>query len=272
MALKFYTDEKGVLQMKDGLPIVELEDGTKQEMDVFGTMESLTKKLKASEDEKQRHYTDKRTLQEQLENFKGIDPKKAKEALKVIKNLDDKKLLDADGIEAVKKELTMDMTKAFDEKEKSLKSAFDEERQAWQGERTMHESLIRHLVIDNRFAMDPHFSGQKPKTNLPPSMAAKIFGDNFDVKMVDGKAICVAKHNDGKPVMSKVKIGDPADFSEAIGILIDEHPDKTAILDVGPGGGPGARGNVGGAEGKKFENMTSKEKIAAGLKKHLGQM
>lgn len=265
--MKFLLDDKKQIVMKDGLPVFEMPDGTHQEMDVIGTIESLNKKLAASEDEKQRHYEDKNKLKEQIELFKGIDPKKAKEAMKVLKNLDDKKLLDADGIEAVKKELTMDMSKAFQEKESEIKKAFEEERQAWNSEKSVHEKTIRSLVIDNRFAMDPHFAGPKPKTNLPPSMAAKIFGENFDVKMVDGKPVCVAKFSDGKPVMSKVKIGDPADFSEAIGILIDVHPDKVAILDTGPGGGPGSKGNVGGVDGKKFESMSSKEKIAVGLRK-----
>ena len=256
--------------LKDGLPVFVLDNGTEQEMDVAATIDGLNKKLVASEDEKQRHYDKAQTLKAELKPFKGLNVEKANEALGIVKNLKDKELLDASGIEVVKKELTADLTKAFGEKETELKTAFSEERKEWEKSNLGQEQVIRRLVIDNKFATDPHFNtvGEiQAKTIYPASDAAQIFGKNFDVKMHEGKAVCVAKYDDGKPVMSKIRIGEPAEFSEAMGIIIDVHPHKEVIMNTGPGGGPaGSRGNLT-ADGKKFEAMTPKEKIAEGLRK-----
>lgn len=270
MPMKLKFDKEGNIVAKNNLPVFTLDDGTEQEMDVVATIGSLETKLAASEDEKQRHYDKNMKLAEQLKPFKGFDLKKANEALGIVKNLKDKELLDANGIEVVKKELTADLTKAFTEKETEMKNAFAEERKDWETGNLGQEKIIRQLVIDNKFATDPHFVavGETPaKSIYPAADAAKIFGKNFDVKMVEGKAICVAKYDDGKPIMSKVRIGDPADFTEAMSIIFDQHPHKEQISNTGPGGGPpGSRGNLS-ADGKKFEAMTPKEKIAAGLKK-----
>jgi hypothetical protein len=268
--MKFKFDESGNIVAKNNLPVFTLDDGTEQEMDVVATISSLETKLGAEKDEKQRHYEKNQKLMKELKPFKGLDLDKANEALGIVKNLKDKELLDANGIEVVKKELTADLTKAFTEKENEIKKAFEDERKQWESGQLGQEKIIRQLVIDNKFATDPHFSGtpENPaKTIYPAADAAKIFGKNFDVKMVEGKAVCVAKYDDGKPIMSKVRIGDPADFAEAVSILFDTHPHKEQISNTGPAGGPpGSRGNLS-ADGKKFDAMTPKEKIAAGLKK-----
>jgi hypothetical protein len=270
--MKLVLDEDGHAKLKkteDGmiLPIFEYSDGTQKEFDAGATLEGLTKKIKASEEEKQRHYDKSEKLTTKLEAFKDIDPDKAKDALAKVKNLSDKKILDEKGVEAIKTEVRNDMKILAEEREEALKTSQTKEREELTTKISNQSDLIRTLVIDNHFANSDYFSGEKPKTIYPADDAAQIFGKHFSIKIEDSAVSLEARDTKGKPIMSKIEHGEPADFNEAIGLIIDKHPRKTEIMRAGGGGGPGADGNLDG-KGKNFEKMSSVEKIAAGLKKH----
>jgi hypothetical protein len=271
--MKLVLDEDGHAVLKktdDGkvLPVFEYEDGTKKEFDAHATLEGLNKKLKDESDEKDRLFKRKEEFKTQLEAFKDIDPDKAKDALAKVKNLSDKKILDEKGVEAVKAEVRNDMKILHEEAIETLKKSHNADREEWQTKFTSQEGLIRNLVVDNLFANSEYFSGDNPKTIYPPSDASKIFGHHVDVKIDGGKVDVSMVGNDGKTLISKVEHGEPANFNEGIGLIIDKHPRKNEITRAGTGGGPGSDGNLEGKDGKKFKDMTSVEKIAHGLKKH----
>jgi hypothetical protein len=270
--MKLVLDDDGHVVLKDGedgkkLPVYEYEDGTKKEFDAGATLSGLTKKLTASEEEKQRHFDKAEKLTADLEAFKDIDPKKAKEAFRIVKNLDDKKLLDDKGVEAVKEEVRTTMKNLAQEREDHLKETHAKDRDEWHTKFSGQNKLIRNLVIDNLFANSDYFSGEKPKTIYPADDASQIFGKNFDVVIEDGNIKVEAKDSKGKPIMSKIEHGEPADFNEAIGLIIEKHPRKNEILRSGNAGGPGADGNLDHTD-KEFDKMSPAEKIASGLKKH----
>jgi hypothetical protein len=270
--MKLVLDTDGHAVLKDGgdgkkFPVYEYEDGTQKEFDAGATLSSLTKKLTASEEEKQRHYEKVEKLTANLEAFKDIDPEKAKEALTKVKNLSDKKILDEKGVEAIKTEVRTDMKALAEEREDALKTSHANALKEQEEKISGQSSMIRTLVIDNLFANSDYFSGEKPKTIYPADDAAQIFGKHFSIKIEDGSVNVEAKDSKGKPIMSKIEHGEPADFNEAIGLIIDKHPRKEEIMRAGDGKGPGSQGNLDG-KGKKLDDMTSNELIKQGLKKY----
>jgi hypothetical protein len=270
--MKLVLDDDGHAVLKktdDGkvLPVFEYEDGVKKEFDAGATLAGLNKKIVALDEEKTRHATKAEKLTEDLKVFEGIDPDKAKDAIAKVKNLSDKKILDEKGVETIKAEVRKDMKVLAEEREEALKTSHAKEREELTVQIASQGNLIRNLVVDNLFANSDYFSGEKPKTIYPADDAAQIFGKHFSVKVEDGNITVEAKDSKGKPIMSKIEHGEPAEFNEAIGLIIEKHPRKTEIMRAGDGGGPGSQGNLDG-KGKKFGDMTPVEKITAGLKRH----
>ena len=102
-------------------------------------------------------------------------------------------------------------------------------------------------MVSNKFASSPYFVGEKKKTILPPNIGESHFGKHFKVEDDDGISVLKAYHENGEPIISKVNPGEPADFNEAMGIIIDEFPNKDTILSA-PGGGSGGQGGHGNDE------------------------
>lgn len=274
--MKLVLDDNGHAVLKkteDGkiLPVYEYEDGVRKEFDAGATLAGLNKKLDAEKEEKQRHYNKAEEYKTRLESYGDIDPEKAKDAITKVKNLSDKKIMDEKGIEAIKLQERQDMKLLAEERENALKESHKKLLDERDTTITSQGSLIRNLVIDNLFANSEYFSGDNRKTIYPAQDAAKIFGHHFHTKIEDGRVIVEAKDSAGKPIMSKVDHGEPADFNEAIGLILDKHPRKTEIMRSGSGGGgPDSDGNLGGSD-KKLKDMTSVEKIKVGLEKRKRQ-
>ncbi len=154
-----------------------------------------------------------------------------------------------------------------EERETALKNAHQKDREEWESKHNSQEKLINKLVVDNLFANSDFFSGDNPKTIYPADDAAKIFGHHVDLNIEDGRVNVTMKDNNGKTIISKIEHGEPATFNEGIGIIIDKHPRKSAILQAGKSGGSGGTGNLD-SKGKKLKDMSSTEKIAHGLKRY----
>lgn len=271
MKLVLDGDGHAVLKEVDGgkkLPVFEYEDGTQKEFDAGATLAGLNKKIKAEGEEKQRHFEKAEGYKTQLEAFKDIDPEKAKEALEQVKNLSDKKILDAKGVDAIKVEARKEMKILAEERENDLKESHKKEREEFTTQIAGQNDLIRTLVIDNLFANSDYFSGEKPKTIYPADDAAQIFGKHFSLKIEEGKVNVEAKDSKGKTIMSKIEHGEPAEFNEAIGLIIEKHPRKAEIMRTGSGGGPPGSGGNLDSNGKNLSDMTPVEKITQGLRKH----
>lgn len=84
---------------------------------------------------------------------------------------------------------------------------------------------IYKLEVGNRFATSSYL---KDKTILgeTPDIAEAFFSKNF--KIENGKV--VALDAAGNQIYSRVKPGEPADFDEAISILVESHPRRDHIL------------------------------------------
>ena len=221
------------------VPIYVHADGKEAPIDAeqtLGTISRLNGEAKA-------HREAKEAAEAKLKGFEGItDPKEALKALATLKNLDDKKLVDAGEVERLKQELV----KAADEKYAPfVKKAEELEQQ-------LYAEKIGGAFARSKFIAD--------KVAVPPDMVQAAFGSRFRIE--DGKV--VAYGADGNKLYSKTSLGNPADFEEALELLVDQYPHKASILKGTNASGTGMQGG-GGQPTKTAGNFggSKAERIAA---------
>jgi hypothetical protein len=261
--MKLMLDENGNAVLQDGHPVYVYDDGSESPFDAAATLDNLNHKIDNLTEEKDRFFNKSKQLKEDLKKFEGIDIEKAKDAMEKLKMIDDNKLVDEQGVEALKRT----MRENFDEELKNVVKSHKQEIVQLKQSANDLQSIIYDLAIKNRFATSPYFSGSEPKSIYPPEDAAKIFGDNFDVKIDGRKFKIVAKDNDGKPILSKKNHGEPAEFDEAVAQLVENHSKKHAILRAQRGGGPNGGGNLNDLSLEKFDSLSPTDKIKCGLAK-----
>ena len=133
----------------------------------------------------------------------------------------------------------------------TINTAWEEKEKDWETEKTTLTGKLFTAKVGSQFATSEAIK----KTVLTPDIAATFFGKHFDA---DG----TAKDDSGNVIYSKEKPGEPAEFEEAIGIIIENYPGKESILrGTGSEGGGGKKfqGRDGG------EEKTTHDKIKAGL-------
>jgi hypothetical protein len=253
--MKLKLDENGNVVVIDGKPVYVYDDGKEVP---FDAAKSLSK-IKELQGEAKSHRLKAEEAVEKLKSFEGIeDPAKAIEALSVVKNLDDKKLVDAGEVEALKAQI---VESAKEERERLVKQ-FEQEREELVGKLSSKESTIFDLTVRSKFYESPFFSGDKPKTLLPPDMAADYFSKYFKVEGDEGRPVVVGYYN-GEKILSRENIGEPADFHEAISMIIEKYPQKDRIMRE-TAGGSGAHGNAGsGGNGSSISRSEFTQKSPA---------
>lgn len=218
-------DEAGHAVVADGKPVYVGDDGKDIAFDAAGTVATISR-LNA---EAKGHREGREAAEKALKGFDGIaDPAAAIKALATVKNLDDKKLIDAGEVEKVKSELV----KAYDEK------LAVEKRRGDDNEQSLYSEMIGGAFARSKFIAD--------KIAVPADLIQAQFGQRF--KIEGGKR--VAYDASGNKVYSRSKPGEPADFEEAIEILVDAYPHRDSILKGANGGGGGTKQSQGGAGNK----------------------
>ncbi len=243
--MKLKLDDQGHVVLTDGKPTYIHDDGREIAFDgaqAFGKIGQLTGENTAYK----RRFEEAET---KLKSFEGItDPAAAIKALNTVKNLDDKKLVDAGEVEKVKNQAIQSVRAEFEpivKERDSLKTALFDEK------------------IGGAFARSK-FIGEK--VAIPADFVQASFGKNFSIE--DGKI--VAKDANGNQLFSPTRHGEPANFDEALSILIDAHPQRDSILKGSGASGGGAQGGGGGGGGKKtitraqFAAMSPADQAAAG--------
>ncbi len=123
---------------------------------------------------------------------------------------------------------------------KSVRAEFEpvvKERDALKGE--LHGEKIGGSFARSKFIAD--------KLAIPADMVQASFGSRF--KIEGGKVI--ATDANGQQIFSRTRHGEPADFDEALEIMVDQYPHKANILKGSGASGGGATGGGGGGSGKK---------------------
>jgi hypothetical protein len=235
MPFKYDADGNIVTQEVNGkkLPLFVNAEGKESPFDGDSTVSTISR----LNGEAKTHREAKEALERDFKPFKdaGIsDPAAAAKALKTVQNLDDKKLVDAGEVEKIR-QAAIDSVKA--------------EYEPFKTKATELETQLYGEKIGGAFARSKFIAD---KIAIPADMVQAAFGSRFKVQ--DGKT--VALDANGQPIFSRVKHGEPADFEEALEIMVDAYPNKAAILKGSGASGGGAGGGGGGAGGKKTVTRT----------------
>lgn len=238
---------KTYAEVRDDRPVYIGDDGREIAFDAPGTVATITRLNGEAKGHRERANAAEKSLKE----FDGIaDPVAALKALETIKNLDDRKLIDAGDVERVKSEAI----KAVEEKYKPTVEKVD-----------FLEKALRQEKIGGSFARSKFIAD---KLVVPAPMVEKTFGDQFSIEA--GKI--VAKDQNGNAIYSKSKPGELADFDEAMEIIVEGSPYRDSILKGTGHSGGGAKPGSGGGGGPKtitraqFDAMASAAQHAAVVK------
>lgn len=243
--MKLKMDEAGHAVLAEGKPVYIHDDGKEVPFDVAGTVATIARLNGEAKGHRERAEAAEKTLK----SFEGIDdPAAALKALGIVKNLDDKKLVDAGEVEKVREEAI----KAVEEKYKPhVEKASKLEQQLYAE------------MIGGRFARSKLIAD---KLAVPADIVQARFGDSFRIE--DGKV--VAFDADGNKLYSRANPGAVADFDEALELIIDRYPYKDHLLKASGASGSGAQGggSGNGAGGKKqwtrdqFDSASQGERMA----------
>ncbi|MEC7119844.1 MAG: DUF6651 domain-containing protein [Pseudomonadota bacterium] len=228
--MKLKLDENGNVVLQDGKPVYVHDDGREVAFDAAATVATITR----LNGESKTHRERAEAAEAKAKAYEGIDdPAAAKKALETIKNLDDKKLVDAGEVERIKTEAI----KAVEENFKPIVA----ERDRLFGE-------LRKEKIGGSFARSKFVSDN---LTIPPDFVEARFGNHFELE--DGKV--VAKFPNGEKIFSRARPGELADFDEALSELVGQYSQKDQILKGTSGSGGGAGGGQGGQGGGGKKSM-----------------
>lgn len=208
--------------VQDGKPVY-IDAGKEIAFDAVGTRDTITR----LNGEAKGHRERAEAAETSLKKFEGItDPAAAITAMATVKNLDDKKLIDAGQVDTIKAEAI----KAVEEKYAPVVAERDRLTAELHGEK-IGGAFARSKTIADKFA-------------IPADLVQARFGQNF--KLEDGKV--VAYDQTGNKLFSKANPGNLADFDEALDLIVDAYPYKDSILkgQIKPGGGANNGGPGGG--------------------------
>lgn len=235
------------IALKDGHPVWVKEDGSEVVADYGHALGKIAELTGESVSRKNKL----RELEERLKVLEGIENPaeylaQAKKAMETVKNLDDKKLIDAGEAEKVKAEVQ----KVYEAKLADANKALADK-----------DALLARTLIGGSFARSKFIID---KLAIPADIAEAAFGRHFEIK--DGKV--VAKGHDGQEIYSREKPGEVATFDEALAILVEGYPNKAQILKGSSATGGGAGGGGGGGGGgtvnpwkKETFNLTKQGEI-----------
>lgn len=218
--MKLKLDEQGHVVVQDGKPVYVHDDGKEIPFDAAAAMSKIGDLNKEAKGHRERADT----AETKLKAFEGIDdPVAAAKALATVKNLDDKKLVDAGEVEKVKTEAI----KAIEEKYAPTVKRVEELEGQLYGEK-IGGSFARSKFIADKLA-------------IPSDIAQSFFGKHFSID--SGKV--VATDLGGNKVFSRTRPGELADFDEALEFLVESYPGKDHIIRSSGASGSGAGGGAG---------------------------
>jgi hypothetical protein len=246
-------------------------EGKELALDAPGMYEKI---IEMGKTEKELRGNTKR-LEGQLELFADIEDlsewkENAEKALKTVADFNDKDWMDVKKVDALK----ADMKEAHSKQIQQLQESYDLKEKQNAKVLSKKDNQIRTLMVSNKFATHPLFSGKNPKTSLPPEIAETYFGKNFKVEENEnGELELRSFYDDGNPVYSHENPGELAGFHEAMFNIFEKYPGKDKLL-VSSGGGSGGTGGTGEGEDNGGDELAKLETAytAAQEKKDIQQM
>jgi hypothetical protein len=165
-------------------------------------------------------------------------------------------------------------TGEFESAKKELETRHATEKKNLEDRLTATERKLRDRELDNAFFGATAYFGESGKTILPPDIARDSLGKYTEVQEVDlGDGVQVTRVvvKDTKGQVIRGSDGNPAPFTEAIGVLIEQLPNKDRLLrgsgKVGSGSSGGSRGSINTAD---LDTLT--KRVQAGDKTAIAAM
>jgi hypothetical protein len=237
--MKLKLDEKGNAILIEGHPVYVLDDGTDAPFDVPELYGKYLKDGKRNADLQK----EMEGLNAKLKTFEGIeDPTAAKAAIEMVKNIETGQLIAAGKVEEIK----AGARKAVEEQIANAAKAHAAELEKLKADAAKYKSNWHNVTLDNAFNGSKYI---KEQIAIPIDMVRAKFGTRFSVDEETGNVVAV--DTTGKPIQSRTRFGEPAEFEEAISLIVAEYPNKDDILNGTRSRGDGARPNNGqGPTGK----------------------
>lgn len=246
---------KAVLDSLDAVPEAQREfykkhDDGKFRLDAEGVefeenVRGLKSALEKERDEKKTTAQKYRELQEQLGD---LDPVKAREALKKLQELEDKKLIDAGKIDDVVAQRMERATQDFE----TQKKAFNNKLDSVTKERDAANGRLSELLIDGALRQAAVKAGVKPEAIED----AVLWGKQL-YRVKDGAVI---PERNGQTLYGKDP-NQPLPMEEWLGGMAQEKPHWFAESSGGGAGGGKGKGSGTGSNHKgKRGDMTVAEK------------
>jgi len=239
---------EGVPELQEGKPVYIDPDGKEIALDapmMHGKILDLN-----TEGKKRREALE--AAQGTLKIFEGIEDLsewkgRADEALEHVANFQDKDWLKVEKVEKLKQE----MKDAHNEQLSNAQKAYQAKEGEYQETIGKKDGQIRKLLISNRFATSPLFSGSEPKTTLPPELAEAYFGKHFKIEEEGDELRIVGYDKNGDQIISHQgdRVGEIADFDEAMEMIFESYPGKDRLLRAKSGSGGAGGGGGGGDDG-----------------------
>lgn len=236
--MKLKLDENGHVVVVDGKPVYTHDDGKDVPFDAV----QAVGKISQLNGEAKKHRETAEAATAQLKSFEGLDAAASRDALDKLSKLDQKKLIDAGEVDKVRNEVS---------------KVYEERLLAESKLRIAAETNLTNEMIGGNFARSKFMAD---KLETPSDLVQARFGSNFSIK--DGKI--VAKDASGNEIYSKTRVGELADFDEALEILVENYPHKDRILKGSGASGSGSQGGKLGAGGIDPSKLSPTERMNAG--------
>jgi len=227
--MKLKLDDAGNVVVTDGKPVYVHDDGKEIAFDAAGTVATISR----LNHEAKTHREAKEAAEAKITAFADLDPEKARQALKTLQNLDDKKLVDAGEVDKMKADAIANALRQFEaDKYRPVQKKVEQ-----------LEQQIREEKIGNAFARSKYIA---EKLAVPSDIVQARFGHHL--KIEDGKVI--GYDMSGNRIFSRTRPGEPAEFDEVMETIVEQYPYKENILKGTGAQGTGAKGSAasGGAK------------------------
>lgn len=248
--MKLKVDANNNVVVQDGKPVYVKDDGSEIAFDVAGTTSTISRLNAEAKTNRERAEA----AETKLKGFDGIDDAQAAlKALGIVSNIDAKKLIDAGEVEKVKGEIS---------------KAFQTQLDAANGKSQTLEQQLYAEKVGGAFSRSKFIA---EKLAIPADLVEARFGRSFAIE--EGRI--VAKDNNGNKLYSSSNPGELASFDEALGMIVQQYPNRDQILKSSGASGGGSSQSQAGTGSKKtmtraqFDGLPALEKASAA--KEVGQ-
>lgn len=237
--MKYALDENGNVKLKDGKIVLLDDDGKEVAFDALVANNTISNLHKEAAEHRKKSSERGKII----DKLGDIDIDAAKEALQTVQSMSQEHKLQ---VEQLKENLNKTWQDKYQQKEEEAKSL---------------SQKLYDATVTAKFAT----SEAVKKTILTPDIAAKVFGSHFKE---DGTAVDF----NGNTIYSMEKPGEAAQFDEALNVILNNYPNKNAILRGSGANGSGSHnsgpGNENAVIAKYYDknspsfNRTEQAKIA----------